>query len=278
MGTNNNVRQRMVAIGLVLITVVGLGVGASVAAQDDGDGQVRIAHLSPDAPAVDVLVDGEPVLEGAEYGDVGDYTNLSAGEHDVTIQTSEDESVVFEGNVTVEADTQYTVAAIGEVSEETFDVAVYEDDFETPEEGDSSVRLVHASPDAPAVDVTVAESGDTLFDNASFGNATDYETVPAGEYTLEIRPASEDDTEDPVTTVDVTLENETVYSAIAAGYLSPDEAAADQPFEVLLVTDSGAEMVGEETMDEETTEETDEEMDEETTEEMDEETETTAEA
>ncbi|USZ68419.1 DUF4397 domain-containing protein [Halorussus salilacus] len=277
MKTNSNVRQRMVAIGLVLITVVGLGVGvgASGAFQDDGDGQVRIAHLSPDAPAVDVLVDGEPVLEGAEYGDVGDYTNLSAGEHDVTIQTSENESVVFEGNVTVESDTQYTVAAIGEVSEETFDVAVYEDDFETPEEGDSSVRLVHASPDAPAVDVTVAESGDTLFDNASFGNATDYETVPAGEYTLEIRPASEDDTEDPVTTVDVTLENETVYSAIAAGYLSPDEAAADQPFEVLLVTDSGAEMVDEETTEEMDEEETDEE---ETTEEMDEETETTTEA
>lgn len=246
MGANTTIRQQIVAVSLVLITVIGLGVGASVAltAQDDGEGQVRAAHLSPDAPAVDVLVDEEPVLENVEFGDVSDYLNLSAGEHNVTIQVSEDTSTVFEGNVTVEADTQYTLAAVGEVSEDTFDVAVFEDDFETPAEGDASVRLIHASPDAPAVDVTVAESGDTLFDNATFANATDYATVPAGDYSLEIRPATEADDGEVVTTANVTLENGTVYSAIAAGYLAPDEAAADVPFEVLLVTDSGAEMMG----------------------------------
>lgn len=257
MATNSKIRQRAVAIGLVLITVVGLGVGASVAVQDDGDAQVRIAHLSPDAPAVDVLVDGNAVLEGAEFGDVSDYTNLSSGEHNVTIQTSENESVVFEGNVTVEAGSQYTAAAVGEVGADTLDLAVYQDDFEMPAEGNASVRLVHASPDAPAVDVTVAETNSTLFDNATFSNATDYASVPAGDYSLEVRPATEADDGDVVSTANVTLENGTVYSAIAAGYLSPGEAAADQPFEVLLVTDSGAEMMDNETttevMDNETT-------------------------
>ena len=260
MRATNNRLNRFVAVVLAVAVVASLGVGGSFAAvQDDEDAQVRIAHLSPDAPAVDVLVDGDAVLEGAEFGDVSDYMNLSAGEHNVTIQTSENESVVFQDNVSVEAGTAYTIAATGEVSQDTFEPRVFEDDFEMPSDENATVRLIHASPDAPDVDVTVADSDTVLFDNVSFGNATDYAEVPAGDYGLEVRPATADNDGEVVTSVNVTVESGTVYSAVAAGYLSPDEAAADVPFEVLLVTDSGGDtMMGnetttEETMDNETT-------------------------
>lgn len=236
-------RQRTIAISLVLLTVVGLGVGGSVGVMgQDGEAQVRIAHLSPDAPAVDVLVDNETVLEGAEYRDVSDYLNVSAGEHSVTIQTSENESVVFEQNVTFESDTQYTAAALGSVENDTFNVSVFEDDFETPGEGNATVRLIHASPDAPAVSVMTSDANTTLFENVSFGNASDYQSVEAGDYTLNVLPANQTDGE-AVATADVTLESGTAYSAIAVGYLSPDEAPADEEFEVLLVTDTPGQMM-----------------------------------
>ena len=64
------------------------------------------------------------------------------------------------------------VAAIGEASEETFRPEIHVDDFEVLSEGDSSVRLIHASLDAPAVDVTVAGSGAVLSDNLTFSNAS----------------------------------------------------------------------------------------------------------
>jgi len=85
------------------------------------------------------------------------------------------------------------VAAIGEVSEETFRPEIHVDDFEVPSEGDSSVRLIHASLDAPAVDVTVAGSDAVLSDNLTFSNASEYVTVPEGTYTLEVRPATDDE-------------------------------------------------------------------------------------
>jgi hypothetical protein len=240
---------------LVLLSFAGvgaMGVWATDGGQDDS-AQVRVTHLSPDAPAVDVLVDGDPVLEDVEFGTVSDYLELPAGEHQVSIQTSENETTVFDGNVSVEAGTNYTVAAIGEVGEETFEVAVYEDDFEMPSEENASVRLIHASPDAPAVDVTVAESGAVLYDNVSFGNATDYAEVPAGDYTLEVRPATESDDGEVVTTFNVSVQGGTVHSAIAAGYLSPDEAAGDEPFDLVLATDAGGDgmMMGNETTTEE---------------------------
>ncbi|WP_240147448.1 DUF4397 domain-containing protein [Halorussus sp. JP-T4] len=223
---------------------VGTGV-ATTGAADSGAGQVRVAHLSPDAPAVDVLVDGDAVLEGVEFGTVSKYLQVPSGDREVTIQTAEDDAVVFEGSVSVEAGTMYTVAAIGEVSEDTFRPAVFVDDFEKPSEENASVRLVHASPDAPAVDVTVAGTDTVLYDNVSFANATDYVTVPAGDYELEIRPATEDDDGEVVTTVDVSLKGGAVYSAVAAGYLSPDDEPADTPFEVILATDAGGEEMDE---------------------------------
>lgn len=237
--------RRMAALGVALLLVTGfVGVGIATTGANgsgaDGSGaaQVRVAHLSPDAPAVDVLVDGSVALEGVEFGTVSDYLQVPAGERTVTIRTTEDRTVVFEGPVTVEAGTMYTIGAVGEVTENTFRPEIYVDDFEHPGADDALVRLIHASPDAGPVDVTVAESGAVLFDNASFPNATDYATVPAGDYTLEIRPATEDNDGTVVATVDVSLEGGTVYTGIAAGYLTPDDEPADTPFEVILAVDS----------------------------------------
>jgi hypothetical protein len=228
---------------LVMASFAGIGIATSGNADSDA-GQVRVAHLSPDAPAVDVVVDGDAVLENVEFGAVSDYLALPAGEHAVTIQTSENETVVFDDNVTVEADTAYTIAAVGEVTEETFRPAIFVDDFESPSDENATVRLIHASPDAPAVDVTVAGTDTVLYDNVSFGNASDYVTVPAGHYELEIRGATESNDGDVVTTVNVSAEGGTAYSAIAAGYLSADDEPGDTPFEVILATDSGSEMMG----------------------------------
>lgn len=221
--------------GVGIATTTGNGAGATEA----GEAELRVAHLSPDAPAVDVLVDGDVALEDVEFGTISDYLEVPAGERSVTIRTSEDESVVFEGEVSLEDQSRYTIAASGEVTEETFEPRVYVDDVEEPSADNASVRLVHASPDAPAVDVTVEESGAVLYDNVSFGNASDYVTVPAGDYTLEVRPATEDNDGEVVTTFDVSVEGGTAYSAFAAGYLSPDEAPADVPFDLLVAADSG---------------------------------------
>lgn len=56
--------------------------------------------------------------------------------------------------------------------------------------GNISVQVFHGSPDAPEVDV-VLPNGTLLFDNLSFGEFSDYLTVPAGNYTLYITAADD---------------------------------------------------------------------------------------
>ena len=198
---------------------------------------VRVAHLSPDAPNVDVYVDGEAVLEDVAFRDVSDYLALQPGSYDVQITAAGDqEEVLYDDTLQVEA-ANYTVAAIGEASEENQPLAVevYEDDLSDPGEN-ARIRGIHAAPDAPAVDVIGADSGDALFEDLAFGESQTAE-APPGSYTFEVVPAGEDDA-DPVAEFDATVEAGTVYSAFAVGYVEPDDAPADEAFGVEIVEDS----------------------------------------
>ncbi len=201
-----------------------------------GSGRLRVVHASPDAPAVDVYVDGEAVLTGVSFGAVSDYLTAPAGERSVRITAAGDESTVaFDGMVTVQADTSYTAVAFGNLTTDEFAIGVLEDAPPSVGSDEAAVGLFHASPDAPPVTVTVASSGDALFENLGYGEQAGYATVPAGSYTLEVRPASGGD---PVATFDVTVEGGTAYSAFAVGYLDPGSAPGDEPFDLLLATDT----------------------------------------
>lgn len=215
--------------------------------------QVRAAHLSPDAPNVDVSVEGDTVLEDVPFRAVSEYLELPVGAATVAISAAEDpDTVVFDEELEL-AEGAFTIAALGELSEENqpFAPAVLEDDMSDPGE-DARVRLVHASPDAPAVDVTVDDGETVLFEDVAFGDAEALE-VAAGEYTLEVRPATEDNDGDVVAEFDVAPEAGNVYSAFAVGYLEPEAAPADEPFDLEVVLDAAADDEEDE-MDEETAE------------------------
>ncbi|WP_339104080.1 DUF4397 domain-containing protein [Haloterrigena salinisoli] len=202
-------------------------------------GNVRVAHLSPDAPNVDVWVDGDAVLEDVPYRAVSDYLELEPGTYAVKITAAGDpDTVVFDDDLEV-GEGDYTVAAVGELAEENrpFEVAVFEDDLSDPGEN-ARIRLVHASPDAPAVDVTVGDGETVLVEDAAFGDAAAVE-VPADMYTLEVRPATETNDGDVVATFDVEPEAGTVSSAFAVGYLKPKSAPVDEPFDLEVVVDHG---------------------------------------
>lgn len=209
-------------------------------ADDQNLAYLRVAHVSPDAPSVDVFVDGERVLADVSFGAVSDYLALSAGEHDLRISPAGDsETTVFEGNVTLEPRSTTTLFAAGEVDEnatEPFAPILFEDDPIRPAEDEAAVSIAHMSPDAPTVDVTANDGSVLLADDLSYREASQYVTVPAGTHTVEVRPATETDDAEPVATLNVSLEGERAYSAIAVG--SVNESAEGEAFDVLLVEDA----------------------------------------
>jgi len=223
---------------------VTVGSGAATAHDDqngaddgDDDANVRVAHASPDAPDVDVFVDDEKVLEDVEYTDVSGYLELSAGTYEVTVAAASDaeepddaETVVFQEDVTLEAE-DYTVAAIGElepeVSDEEFRVAIYEDDLDELDEDTGRVRIVHASPDAPAVDVRVVDDDGstvvTLAEDIEFGEAGENVEADAGTYSVAVFPAGADeDLEAVLGPTDVEVRDGEVLTVFAEGFLTDE--------------------------------------------------------
>ncbi|RQG95468.1 DUF4397 domain-containing protein [Natrarchaeobius chitinivorans] len=244
--TENGVsRRRIIQIGGGLVVVSGVGSTTAASKDDEPNGQptetvvqTRSAHLSPDAPDIDVYVDGELVRESLAYRTVTDYRDLEPGTYTIQVVPAGadlDEAVLEETDELGDVDS--TLAAIGEVAAENQPLqALFLDDDNSPiDPGTARVRVVHASPDAPSVDVVVGETGDALFENVAFGESG-YTEVPEGEYTLDIYPAG--DRETSVFEIDVSLAGGTVYSAFAVGYLEPEDAPADEPFEILLTEDS----------------------------------------
>ena len=175
--------------------------------------RVRVAHASPDAPAVDVLVNDVVALSNIAFKEITDYAALPAGTYNVkVVPTGATEPVVIEADLDLAAGTDYTVAAVNELA--SIEPLVLVDNNSKPAEGNAHVRFVHASPDAPAVDIAVTD-GPVLFPNVAFKEGTDYLPVPAGTYDLEVRLAGTDTVVLPLP--GITLEEGTVYTAWAMG-------------------------------------------------------------
>ncbi|MFN7954779.1 MAG: DUF4397 domain-containing protein [bacterium] len=114
-----------------------------------------------------------------------------------------------------------------------------DDDEKPAPEPTARIRVVHASPDAPAVDVYARGLDTPLFANAGYGQATQYASVPAGDYVIDLRAAGAAPTSAPAfSTGTLTLAGGDVVTAVAAGLLG-SSAAADR-FRVLALAEDFA--------------------------------------
>jgi hypothetical protein len=179
---------------VVAATLVALTVGPAAYAQEpsdaSGDALVRVAHLSPDAPAVDVYVDGGSVITNMGFEIVSDYLALPPGPHRVELRptgTAAAAPAVLTQDVTLESGAAYTVAGVGPLA--SLGLRVFEDDLAAPPAGSAFVRVIHGAIDAPTVDL-VTTSGTTLVADAAPAAATPYAAVPAGTYDLVVQDSA----------------------------------------------------------------------------------------
>ena len=204
-------RSRLLTLALAL---VGTALAASpfAHAQQSSDmATVRVVHASPDAPAVDVWLDGQPAIRGLAFGQFTGHTAVPAGTHrvQVTPAGAQPGSAVIDTAVELTARQAYTVMATGRLSE--IKPLMLQDERSAP--GGSRARIVHASPDAPAVDVAVA-GGPTVISNLAFGVDSGYLDVPTGDAQLEVRLAGTNQT---VLTVPATFTQGYTYTVAAVG-------------------------------------------------------------
>lgn len=172
---------------LPLTTPVATPCSSVIGSGTPTDACVRVIHASPDAPAVDVYVNGSKVIENLAYGAGTDFAALPAG-NDREIQivpaggTVDD--AIFDTSVDLGEGKAYDVVAVG--MSEDLDAIVENVDLSAVAEGQSRLRVMHAAPDVGDVSVVVTD-GPTLFEGVGFKDTTDYEVLDAATYDIQIK-------------------------------------------------------------------------------------------
>ncbi|GIW08830.1 MAG: cell wall anchor [Dehalococcoidia bacterium] len=179
---------------LISATVAALLSGAIVlpvtSSAQSGTANVRAWHASPDAPAVDVYVDGQRAIANLAFGHVSPYAAVPAGERRIQVFAAganpASATAVIDARVSPMPGRNYSVIATGPVAE--IAPIVVEDAISPPGQGKTKVRVLHLSPDAPPVDIAVT-GGPVLVRNLAFRDVTPYLELDAGTYNLEVRVA-----------------------------------------------------------------------------------------
>ncbi|SEO91058.1 class F sortase [Trujillonella endophytica] len=196
---------------------------------------LRLAHLSPDTPPVDVYVD--PVsppgagraFPGVGYGTVSDYQQVPPGTYAISLRRAGADAVdppVLSTTVEIAAGQARTVAGVGPFAD--LGLAVLEDDLTPPTSGTARVRVVAAAASAPRVDVALA-GGRALAGGLAFADVGAYVEVPGGVTALVVTPAGGPPVSLPVGIAAGAVSSVLVLDAPGGGLMvrpTPDAAGA----------------------------------------------------
>lgn len=146
---------------------------------------IRFLHASPNAPNLDIYIDGKKAVSNLPYGNLAGYAALQAGSHKIdTYLAGQTTNLILSTTMALIGDNFTTMAIAGVLP--NLQYRVYEDRAESIPTNESYIRFVHLSPNTPAVDVVI-EAGETLFSAITFGRTKQYKKINPGIYKLLVR-------------------------------------------------------------------------------------------
>lgn len=188
--------------------------------------RVYVIHASPDAPAVDVRSGDTVLLRRIAYGEANTRSplNVPAGSVPIQVTATGTTNAVIDATLDLAPNRIYTVLAINRLAEIAPLVlqALPLRAAPAPAAPTGIVRVTHASPDAPGVDIYL--NNNRAIANLEFGKATELIELPAGAYTVAIRPAGAAANSTPVFETTLNVPANRTTEVVAMGLLagSPD--------------------------------------------------------
>ena len=174
---------------------------------------IRIVHAVPDGPAVDVVLDDELVVQEIAFGTATEYLPVAPGDRLMHVVPTSGGDPIIDQTIGLEGATAYIFVVTGSAAEpqlQTFEVGL-----DPIEAGQARLRVIHAAPEAPGVEVAVVGSGEPLVDGVGFPDGSDYQLLTPGTYDLEVRL---DDSGEVITSATaVTIETGKAYDIVALG-------------------------------------------------------------
>jgi hypothetical protein len=192
----------------------------------------RILHAVPDAPAVDVYVNGNLIAKHLPYKQFTDYFLVSPGEYRIEVfTTGKRESLAASACLHICPCSAVTIAVNGVLCDVGLIAIpeVYDVNRQIRRPRKAYFRSVNLSPNAPPLDITLTD-GVRLFRNVRYKAHTRYIILDPGTYTLQVKPAGSNQM--GLTVPNVVLERGRAYSIYAVGLVG-----GEPPLEAIMVQD-----------------------------------------
>ena len=188
-----------------VLCAVGLGaaliaVGCGTTSSKSADTQMRILHLSPGEPNLDLLIDSKTVSSGIAYGAPTAFVTVTSGNHELKVKQSNTTNDLYDIlKEPFTAGTSYTYLIVGNAPNAVGQKLT--DDHSKADSGKFKIRVINGSPDSGPVDVYIVTPGattgkdcqnspnpaikPTIAGLASLGSST-YQSLPSGLYEIAI--------------------------------------------------------------------------------------------
>ncbi len=192
--------------------VTQVAVAAPFASASSQVGWIRLAHFSPNTPAVDVYLYsfGNPKaqieLHHVTYGTASPFEQVAVGDYTVAMRLAgapASSKPVLSTAVDIAAGHAYTVAGVGPAS--GLRLVVIPDQLTTPP-GKALVRIIQASMQQNTVTVTAGSTA--LASNLKFASVTSFVAVSPGTWSVKASGSSES------TTATITLAAGTIHTIV----------------------------------------------------------------
>jgi hypothetical protein len=186
-----HIRDRLLVVSaILLLVVVTLAIPVDSRAIQDPDGgaegaRVRIVHGIADAGPLDIYVDGSLALIGILFADTSGDVVLPGGEHSFSVVPSggSPDSAIAAGTIALSDETMAYAALLGTL--DAASVGLFEVDDRVLDQGRSRFRIISGVPDAGEI-TPIFAGGDALSEPLGFGDASQYASIDAGTYDLDL--------------------------------------------------------------------------------------------
>jgi Domain of unknown function (DUF4397) len=205
---------RLVALTLLAAALTIPGHTAAQGVGTPAPAELRATHLSPNAPALNIFIDGQPAILEVSYGTTTTHRPIAPGKHrmQVTLASDSTNEAVIDTTIDLIRGRPYTIALLQPL--ESIEAHLLSDSTKSPPIGQTRLRVIHAAPSAGAVDVWTLGSDAPLLTDQYFGQV-DYVNLPPGEFTFRFAVAGT--TGSLLTSQRLRLESGWTYTIALAG-------------------------------------------------------------
>ncbi len=179
---------------------------------------VSFYNGSPEGSALDIYADNSKINFNAfDYTDYTGYLRFFTGERTLRFTPFNAANTVAEETVVLVADSLYSVFITGQLGDRQ--AMIVHDDIRAEDTDNALIRVLHASPDAPTINLVQTGTETSLFNNITYREITEFGEITPGQTSFDITNAANGEF---ITTVaNVNFLSGRVYTLIVRGFVEP---------------------------------------------------------